>query len=361
MAPQTTTTMRDANALDAEVAQLRTQAQALHAARADATKASDTKWGGLRDDAARDADAARHASTRANEQAIQQQESAKDFLGNARALETTASEAAAAGDHARAAELREDAQQQRSLAVAADERAARAHKAAADQATRVDKLEQEVRDYDKRITGEGDETTPAIERLADQLDEKASLLAQAADAQRSATRFHAEGNTEAATRATQSAVDALGKADAIQPSFSSVDAAVLSGAGITPVADRSANESPEPGSETIGPDASEPDRGDDSEPDTIDPSETLNPFEDSDVTGTSSTEDVSADPIADGSDTEGVERNDGAFASTSGFDDVSTSAFDEPVTFDNGFQDFTAPDDPIDAAPADGMSFELES
>ena len=55
-----------------------------------------------------------------------------------------------------------------------------------------------MRDYDERITGEGDDGTPAIERVADQLDERANLLSQAADSQRAATRFEAEGNTEAA-------------------------------------------------------------------------------------------------------------------------------------------------------------------
>ena len=62
MSDQATTTRRDADALDAEVAQLRNQARALDTARAEQTRASDSKWGGLRDDVSRDAEAARHAS-----------------------------------------------------------------------------------------------------------------------------------------------------------------------------------------------------------------------------------------------------------------------------------------------------------
>ena len=143
-------------------------------------------------------------------------------------------------------------QAQRALSVSADERAARADKAAADQSAWADKLEQEVRDYDKRITGEGDDGTPAIERVADQLDERANLLSQAADSQRAAARFEAEGNTEAAARATQASVTSLSQADAIQPSYSAVDPTLLNSAGIT-TGRRAIDDDPEPGSETIDP------------------------------------------------------------------------------------------------------------
>ena len=84
MSDQATTTRRDADALDAEVAQLRNQARALHTARAEQTGASDSKWGGLRDDTARDAEAARHASARATAQAKQQHDSAEDYQVNVR-------------------------------------------------------------------------------------------------------------------------------------------------------------------------------------------------------------------------------------------------------------------------------------
>jgi hypothetical protein len=371
--PDTTTITRNADALDAEVGRLRTQARALHTARADATKASDTKWGGLRDDAARDADAARHASARALEQANQQHESASGFQQNARALEVTADQEAAAGNHQRAAELREDAQEQRALAVAADERSARAHKAAADQTARADDLEQQVRDYDKRITGTGDENTPAIERVADQLDEKAELLSRAADQQRAAVRYEAEGNAEAAARASQGAASALASADAIQPAYASVDAAVLMGAGIT----------------TAGPDGPD-DEGSRGRPDDsddrsgIDPSDTLNPFDDSDVTGARSSLDEpatgespdgtdEADPTATAS-AEGLDPSEAGadfgtaldpgadtFASPTGFDATAMSTFDDPVPSDDGFQDFGAADDTVASVGADDGSFDFDA
>ena len=373
MSDQATTTRRDADALDAEVAQLRNQARVLHAARAEQTGASDSKWGGLRDDAARDAEAARHASARATAQAKQQHDSAEDYQVNVRALETTAAEAEASGDHARAAELREDAQAQRALSVSADERAARADKAAADQSARADKLEQEVRDYDKRITGEGDDGTPAIERVADQLDERANLLSQAADSQRAATRFEAEGNTEAAARATQASVTSLSQADAIQPSYSAVDPTLLNSAGIT-TGRRAIDDDPEPGSETIDPGSARGSGDDASDSDTIDETDLLNPFEDPDGTSTDATDASLTDPgatsDADPADLAGTDggtatefgTDDNGFASGSGLDAESPAfAFDDPNPSSSGFQDFAPTDDFTDDAGADDMSMEFES
>jgi hypothetical protein len=221
-----------ADALDAEAARLRDHARTLRAARADATRAAEAKWGGLRDDAARDAEAAHRASSRAAEQANQHHHAARGLQQRGQSLESTAAAAAAAGDHARAADLRTAAQQQRALAAGAVERAARARQTSADQAARAERLDVEVRDYDKRIAHDAD-GTPAIERVADQLDEKADLLAQASEQQRAASRFEADRDDEAAARAAQSVARTLARADGIEPAYGAVDAAVLSEAGIT--------------------------------------------------------------------------------------------------------------------------------
>jgi hypothetical protein len=377
MSDQATTTVRDADALDAEVAQLRNQARVLHAARAEQTGASDSKWGGLRDDAARDAEAARHAGARATEQAKQQHDASEDFQVNVRALETTAAEADASGDHARAAELREEAQAQRALSVSADERAARADKAAADQTARADQLEQDVRDYDKRITGEGDEGTPAIERVADQLDERANLLSQAADSQRAAARYEAEGNTEAAARAMQSSATSLSQADAIQPSYSAVDPTLLNSAGITigrsAADDGDDSDGPEPRSETIDPDRTFGPVDDDSDSGTIDSTDLLNPFGDGTDSGTETDGAADASAGEDAAGTESVTAavddtpgfgSENGFSAGAGFDaDASTAAFafDEPVGSDDDFQDFAGGGDSMDDAPADDLSMEFES
>jgi hypothetical protein len=359
---------RTTDAIDTEVTRLRAHARNLHAARAEATRASDTNWGGLRDDAAREADAARHGGARAQLQARQQHEAADGYNQNARALEVTADEAAAAGNHARAAELREDAQQQRALAVAADERAARANKAAADQNARADQLEQEVRDYDKRITGDGDERTPAIERLADQLDERADLLAEAADQQRAALRYEAEGNAQAAARASQAATDALTRADAIQPAYSSVDATVLTNAGITTWPGRATDDEPEPGSETIDTDSRPGAPTDETDGSGIDPSDTLNPFEDD--AAALQHDDPNATGLDDGGEVAGIDdptstpfdANDETFAmQPAAFDDGGLSAFDASANGSDDAGDFATTDDFVGAGASDDTAFEFDA
>jgi hypothetical protein len=357
------TITRDAIALDAEVVQLRSQAASLHAARAKATQANDRDWGIRRDDAVRDADAARHAATRAGAQAIEHQEAANGYQATARALEVTANEAANAGDHGRAAELREDALREHALAVSANERATRAQQAAGEQSARADKLEQDVREFDKRITAEGDERTPAIERVADQLDEKAELLAQSADHQRAAARFQSEGNAEAATRATQSANDTLSRADAIQPSFADVPPVVLTEAGITAWLPPASDEVPGP--DPIGPDAIG--TGDEiASDDIVGTGDALDPTLD-DIDAATAVDETTTDPDEPGAlDGEGTAESGSFAASSADTDEPVIPAFDDSTGSTSGFgddgaEDFARFDDPVDVAAGSDASFDFDT
>jgi hypothetical protein len=363
-----TGTTRDATALDGEVAHLREQARALHTARATATGESDSHWGGLRDDAARDADAARHASERAAAQAVEQHEASRGYMINVKALETAASEATASGDHARASELREDALAQRALAVAADQRAARAHQAAMDQSARADRLEDDVRDYDKRLTGTGDEGTPAIERLADQLDDKANLLSQAADAQRAAAGFQAQGNAEAAAHANEAASSALATADAIEPAYTAVDAAVLYAAGVTLAGHDDGMFAPVVGDDDA-PDADDAPGTDDLP--AIDPTGTLDPFdEQSDASTTDGTTLLASDGTDasdpfDGTDDLHVDAISGADHAFHGADDLDVFDDGDPHPFDDPFPadddaSFGPADEPFAAVAADDTAFDFD-
>jgi hypothetical protein len=217
-----------AGALDTQAAQLRAQAAVLHSAALEAVTSERTKLQSELNDLQRAASAARHGAQEAAQQADTQTEQAKSNLETAQRLDKQAS---ATSDQIAAESLREDAQAYRAAAAASTELAQRAQQAMVDETVRAAELEQRARNLDEAPTPP-DFPPRVLEAAADQLDDKARLLAEAAQSQREAERYQATGDVGGAAGSASYTRYLLEQAAAIEVDVSQIDPAIRSQAGL---------------------------------------------------------------------------------------------------------------------------------
>lgn len=219
-------TLRNADALDEEAAQLRAHAEALHEAGRTLTKEIDVR-GAKADQLEQAVHSARAASTTAQEQADKIQNEANATGLRATDHDNQADALVAQGRTVEAEEYREVAASLRARQVSLTERAESAHKAAVAEAAKADELQSQL---PERITWHP-QAVP-IEKVADQLDEKARLLEEAARSERDAARESAHGDPGAASGSRNYARYAVEKADAVKPDYSTLDPTELQRHGI---------------------------------------------------------------------------------------------------------------------------------
>jgi hypothetical protein len=216
-----------AAALDAQAAQLRAQAAVLHRAALEAVTSERTKLQSELNDLQRASSAARHSAQEAAKQADTQTEQAKSNLETAQRLDR---EASGTRDQVAAESLREDAQAYRAAAVASTELAQRAQQAMVDETVRAAELDQRAHNLDVAPTPP-DFPPRVLETAADQLDDKARLLAEAAQSQREAERYQATGDVGGAAGSARYTSYLLEQAAAIEVDTSQIDPTIRSQAG----------------------------------------------------------------------------------------------------------------------------------
>ena len=222
--------LRDHRTLLEEAATVHAQAKALHQAAVDNLGSEHEEWGARRDAAMREADSARHNATQADKQA-------DELYGQSNYHAEQAGERDADGAQvvdSRPLEAEYDFEQSRAWvrhAEALSNRADDARQAAREWAQKADELEKTAH----AIDNEPDRPTfiaPKLKALADQLDDKARLLEEAAQKQVDAANEQAAGDPGAASASRNWANYALQQADGMQLEYGSLDPQVLRAAGI---------------------------------------------------------------------------------------------------------------------------------
>jgi hypothetical protein len=221
-----------ADAVRAELAELRDRARTWHEAadRAHATRY--TERGGALDDTTRAAKAARAEANLAREQALRERETAEDAAAEAATL---TAEAGKEQDPSLASDLREFAETRNQLAQAATQRAERAERAAGESTARADALDQQVTELGRAA----DDSSVAIaigtaahrlDNAADQLEKKVGLLDTADQWEADAAQYESTGDTVSAEVYRERAAELRAEADAIQPTIPKLDPRMLAAA-----------------------------------------------------------------------------------------------------------------------------------
>jgi hypothetical protein len=221
---------RDLAAINQDVSRLREQAKALHDAGDASRRQVMAEVNNQHQAARRDESAHQAAADRAESQIAAEQADLADYEKKIADLKTQAD---AEKDPAKAEELREEVNHTQASADAVKDTIANTQQAAdeARAAVEVAKAEQTRLEASMK-----EQAKPALgmEEAADQIDQKARYLDEAAKLERQATVAEMDGDKVTAQEQRQLADDALMRANRIQPDVSNIDPQVLQTAGIDP-------------------------------------------------------------------------------------------------------------------------------
>ena len=244
MAENDTPALRDPVDLAGEAAGLRQQAARMHQEAGTRLQRHLADSGTERDEAATEAWALRQKAKSADIQAQREHREATKVEGQAAEYDAKAAALEKEGKGAEAQEERETADGLRAMARSHTQRAQAAEQRAQDAITEAAPHEQKVRDYE---ADKGFDRQPqTLERVGDQLDDKAKLIEDAVAARAEAYRLQDAGDQAGAVAAAQRAVDAQAKADAISPEYDELDVEAKAATGLDDPAIEIGEPSPSP-------------------------------------------------------------------------------------------------------------------